>query len=150
MRNPFLFYTPPLLTSTSGDSFNESSSLQTLLSTGFITSWPIKVNYSSFFAQCKAKTCTYSIYGRQSLPTIVTSTIGVFSGLSTVLKLLIPILVHVTYWFFNNARSMYRIKFWFFYLFEHLHSQSISTNVTFLLIVKICVLYTRIDKEWKL
>jgi hypothetical protein len=52
-------------------------------------------SYSSFFAECAANLCTYSIEGRKNIIIVVTSLIGVFSGLSVALQLATPFVVQV-------------------------------------------------------
>lgn len=112
-RNKYFDYTPSLLIPLSNSDFNESSSIKAIVESAFISNSSANISYSGYFSQCAAASCTYSIYGRQSIVIIVTSIIGVFSGLSTVLKLLTPLLVQVLYWCLHDLQGMQNIKFLF-------------------------------------
>lgn len=109
IRSNYFYYTPSLLTPSPSADFNESSSISTIWDSGFISNWSANVSYSSFYSVCAPTSCTYSVYGRQNIIIIVTSIIAVFSGGSTVLRLLTPVLIQVFNWFLNGIQGMQNI-----------------------------------------
>lgn len=151
LRNKLLFYIPSLLAPSSNNNFNESSSILSILQSGFINNWTAKANYSSYFSQCSPRQCTYSIYERQSIIIIVTNVLSVFSGLSTVLKLLTPVIVQVFYWFLNHLWGMSIVILWLLNFSEKLLSHSIGVwLIPFYLSLKCERACLEVKKGWSL
>lgn len=92
------FYVPPPLNPTLDISFKPEDSILNILKKGMIDNTTVQWSYSSFFERCGATYCTYTISGYQNIITIVTTSIGIASGISVVLQLLVPLLIHVGHW----------------------------------------------------
>lgn len=67
-----------------------------LMSKVFVNTWEIsELNYTDYFNACKPVSCTYSFVGRRNLLLVITIIIGIFGGLSDLLRLLIPVVVKI-------------------------------------------------------
>lgn len=89
---------PPLLNRTLDASFHPNDSITNLLARGMIDGKFKNWSYDLFFEKCGAMHCSYSVPGRQNIIIIVTSVIGIASGLSVALQLLTPLLFHLIRW----------------------------------------------------
>ncbi|CAF3917155.1 unnamed protein product [Rotaria sordida] len=65
--------------------------VQTLINELMIVQWETNVNYDQYYLSCAPLQCNYSIHERVSLMYIVTTIIGLFGGLTVVLKIFVPI-----------------------------------------------------------
>jgi hypothetical protein len=68
-----------------------NKTVQMLVNTLFVETWTTNVEYDAYFAQCKPVSCTYTFNERQSLLYVISLIIGLYGGLTIVLKLLVPI-----------------------------------------------------------
>jgi hypothetical protein len=109
-RTYALNYLPPLLDRTVPSRFNTSTLILTIVENCLIEGWSQQVSYSSFFDQCYPSYCTYSVNELPDIIYIVTTLIGVLSGLNVVLKLLIPLLVQALYWCWGYVHGMFFSK----------------------------------------
>ncbi|CAF4273818.1 unnamed protein product, partial [Rotaria sordida] len=69
--------------------------VQTLINELMIVQWETNVNYDQYYLSCASLQCNYSIHERVSLMYIVTTIIGLFGGLTVVLKIFVPILAKI-------------------------------------------------------
>jgi hypothetical protein len=60
----------------------------------FIESWSLNVSYENFFQQCKPISCSYTLIGRYNVLYVVTTIVGLYGGLTVLLKLVVPVAVH--------------------------------------------------------
>ncbi|UJR24147.1 hypothetical protein I4U23_027113 [Adineta vaga] len=75
--------------------FNRNTTIQNLVDQFFIENWLKTLNYSSYFSQCQPQFCQYTINHRAELIYIITSLLGLYGGLSTVLHLIIPYIINI-------------------------------------------------------
>ena len=91
-------YLPPLLDQTITSRYNTSTLIYNIIESMMLEEWSPAVSFSSFFTECNPSYCTYSINQRSTIIIIITTLIAIFSGLNIVLKLLIPLIIRVFYW----------------------------------------------------
>ena len=82
----------------------------------------LPVSYPGFFSECAASNCTYSLNERQNIILIITSLIGIGSGLSVALRLVTPFLFHIVYWSLGLVQSKQE-TFRIFSLILHKHEE---------------------------
>lgn len=68
-----------------------NQTIQMLVNALFVQTWTTNVKYDAYFAQCKPVSCMYTFNERQSLLYVLLRIIGLYGGLTIVLKLLVPI-----------------------------------------------------------
>ena len=59
----------------------------------FIESWSINVSYEHFYQQCQPKSCSYTLIERHNILYVLTTIVGLYGGLTVLLKLLVPFAV---------------------------------------------------------
>ncbi|CAF1340361.1 unnamed protein product [Adineta steineri] len=106
------FYFPPTtnvtpvrtLTNHQSSVYSVNSTIETLISQLLVEQWTVNISYEAFYKQCAPATCTISFKGRNSLPVIITFLLGIFGGLTIVLKLLVPIIVYIAWMIYRKVR----------------------------------------------
>lgn len=73
--------------------FAPSASVRSLFNELFIERWFRQYDYEAFFRTCTVQKCTYTYTQRAGIVYVVTTTIGLFGGLTIVLRLLCPLLI---------------------------------------------------------
>ena len=71
-----------------------------------IEQWSNNASYSAFFDHCNPLYCIYSNNERPSVIFIIAILVGIFGGLNVVLKLLIPLILRVFFWFWTNTQGI--------------------------------------------
>ncbi|CAF2577132.1 unnamed protein product [Rotaria sp. Silwood2] len=74
-----------------------SATVKSLLNQLMVNQWETSVNYESHFEACAPLTCTYSFNTQADLLYVVTTTIGVYGGISVALKLMVPYIVKIVH-----------------------------------------------------
>ena len=67
-----------------------------------IETWNTHIQYNQYYKQCAPEQCTYTFTSRDNLLHVFTTLVGLFGGLSVVLKIIVPAVVH---WIRNRMRS---------------------------------------------
>ncbi|CAF4795170.1 unnamed protein product [Rotaria sp. Silwood1] len=70
-----------------------NTSVSDLLEQVFLEEWKTTVEYDQYFAQCAPKTCSYSYRKRADLIYMITVLLGLYGGLQTSLRFIIPVVV---------------------------------------------------------
>ncbi|CAF1080276.1 unnamed protein product, partial [Didymodactylos carnosus] len=70
--------------------YSPNTTIAKILDGFMIEQWNNKSNYSAFYDNCHPQTCTYTETKRYDIPYIVTTTIGVIGGLTTIIKMVLP------------------------------------------------------------
>ena len=89
--------------------FTPITTMETIMNSLMVDQWKWSVKHETYFRICQPSECTYTIFNRRNLILIVTTLIGLFGGLVTSLKLIIPSVVRFI--FGGNSNH------------EHRHSQ---------------------------
>ena len=76
--------------------FNVNDTMETIISRMFINRWEEEVSYDGYFQGCGPRECTYTSYYRFDPLDIITTFLSIFGGLSTVLRVLVPILLKIS------------------------------------------------------
>ena len=97
---------PPLNITASG--FAVNATVDDLVKKAFVENWFTEMSYSEYFDQCSPMVCSYTYFQQFSLIYTVTSILGVFGGLTIVLKWICPrivLLVRKIVRAFRNRRT---------------------------------------------
>ncbi|CAF3367477.1 unnamed protein product [Rotaria sp. Silwood1] len=87
-------------------SFN--STVQSLVDRLLVDQWETNVSYEQYYRACTPLSCTYTIRERRNLAYIITSIIGLYGGLTIVLKLIVPELVKIGQYLIMRRRQALR------------------------------------------
>ena len=72
-----------------------NATVQSLVNELFIDQWKTNVTYERYYAACEPLSCSYLINERGNLLYVISTTVGLFGGLSVVLKLIIPTIIKI-------------------------------------------------------
>ena len=92
----------PTLNLTLESQFQPISTISDIAAQLMVEKWSNITAHEAYFAQCKPKTCSYSYIAKNSWLVALTRIIGVFSGLSTVLRFVVPRLVRLASFCLKN------------------------------------------------
>ena len=70
--------------------FLPTTKLDEIISQLLIEEWIYKTDIEVYFEQCKPKVCTYTYIARFEIIYVITTVIGLFGGLSVILRLIVP------------------------------------------------------------
>ena len=70
--------------------FTPNNTGQDLVENGFQEEWSLSTNYSHFFSICAAHQCDYSISQRKNTVETVTLILGLYGGLTLILRFIVP------------------------------------------------------------
>ena len=99
-------YHPSNLSFSSLDSALSSPdvSVQTLVNELMVDRWESNISYDQYYASCAPLECTYTLNQRTAIIYIVTSSFGLFGGLSATFKLFVPIFVKIAQYLLMRCR----------------------------------------------
>ncbi|UJR20676.1 hypothetical protein I4U23_023797 [Adineta vaga] len=84
---------------------SRNDTIQSLIDTLLVDSWTTKVVYEHYYSTCAPLWCTYT-YSRSISPVYtITIIIGLFGGLSVVLKLITPLIIQIGYHIIRYRRQ---------------------------------------------
>ena len=83
------------LSNWSNRNFAIDSSVQELVNELMLDEKTTDIHFDDFYSQCNPALCTYSYYRRFDILFIVTTILGIFGGLSFVLRLIAPIIAKI-------------------------------------------------------
>ncbi|CAF0761016.1 unnamed protein product [Adineta steineri] len=72
---------------------NLNSTIETLLSRMFVIHWSSKISFEQYFNYCSPSSCQYTVIQRHHILFIFIAIIGLFGGLSSTLRILVPIII---------------------------------------------------------
>ncbi|CAF0930022.1 unnamed protein product [Adineta ricciae] len=141
-----------------------------LLDNLFIEEWNDFYSYDKYYSTCQPSFCSYEIQERRNSISILTEIIGIYSGLTIIIRFLIPNLVrlirrrkrHVqvtaTFGRLNFLFQLCKTKLLKLNLFRNrstdyhtVRKQIISTRsylITFILTLSLCILYTSLTNKF--
>jgi hypothetical protein len=73
--------------------FSINTTVNDLAAESFVEEWTSHISYSKFFDKCHPSYCQYSVTSRHDLLFILTSVLGLYGGMTTVLYFLVPLLI---------------------------------------------------------
>ena len=82
-----------------------NNTMEKLLGQMFITHWTNTTFFQRYFYQCAPDSCQYTIIKHNDLLFILTSLIGLFGGLSSVLSIIAPFIIRMIWAFINRRRT---------------------------------------------
>jgi hypothetical protein len=59
--------------------------------------WPVDISYTEFFNQCSPASCSYSVNQRQDIIQIIVTLLGLYGGLTVVLRFIVPYIVDLVH-----------------------------------------------------
>ena len=78
--------------------FTPGSRIETIVNSFMVDEWKWNVRYEKYFEICRPTECTYTVTSTRTIVLIITTLIGLFGGLVTSFKLIIPRLVGLIRW----------------------------------------------------
>jgi hypothetical protein len=69
--------------------------IESIINRIMVDEWLANISFTSYYDKCAPQSCTYEYTGRQSLFSVITSTIGVFGGLSLAFEILVLIILRL-------------------------------------------------------
>jgi hypothetical protein len=73
--------------------FSPNMVVEEIVNEMMIETWGENINYSQYYEQCAPKFCTYFFTSRNNALYVFTTMIGLFSGLSVALRIIVPLIV---------------------------------------------------------
>lgn len=84
--------------------FKTNTTIQQIVDELFVEQWYTNVSYASFYEQCAPKYCSYTFTKRNNLVYIVSRTLGLYGGLTTSLRFIIPLIIKIVFKIRNYCR----------------------------------------------
>lgn len=118
-----------------------NTTIQTLVNNLFIEQWLSNTSFTSYYSKCAPILCTYKLTKYNSVIQVLTTLLGVYGGLSVVLRFSIPFIVR----FWRNRRiprqrqpdigniSVMKNKYTFFFFLFSYHSLRTAQRCTSIL-----------------
>jgi hypothetical protein len=75
--------------------FPPNTSIRMIVNKMMVERWNRSIFYGNFYQNCHPANCSFTYQERIHIVSIITTVIGVFGGLSTILQLLSPVLVQI-------------------------------------------------------
>ncbi|CAF0984316.1 unnamed protein product [Adineta steineri] len=85
--------------------FSSTNTTDSIVQQMFVETCSSNVSYNQYFEQCKPDSCSVTLFESGSFIIVVTTILGLYGGLTTFLKLLVPFLVFSTYKLIPAASS---------------------------------------------
>ncbi|CAF1073467.1 unnamed protein product [Adineta steineri] len=80
----------PRILNNTNSRFNSNLLASDIVEEMFIESWSINISYKAFFQQCQPTSCSYKLIDRYNLLYVVTTILGLYGGLTVLLKIIVP------------------------------------------------------------
>lgn len=84
------------LPSTSTYGLNET--IQHMVDRLFVDNWYINKSYTNYYQECRSSQCVYSYIQKFDIVYIITTILALYGGLSTSLKIFLPVVVYIILW----------------------------------------------------
>ena len=75
--------------------FRPNMTVNEMIPNMFIEGWSSNISYSTFYTQCQPLSCIYSVSKQKDTVKIITILLGVYGGLTTVLRFVAPLLITI-------------------------------------------------------
>ena len=82
-----------ILNASISSKYTSDDNVSYILGELFLEQWIVKINYEHYFTQCASNICTYSYKKRADFIYMIAFILGVYGGLQTALRMLIPSLI---------------------------------------------------------
>ena len=86
--------------------FLPTTKLEDIISDLLIEEWIVGSDADAHYDSCQPKVCTYTYATRFGVIYVVTSVIGLFGGLSVILRLLVPLFIKILMKQIEKRRQM--------------------------------------------
>ncbi|CAF3912120.1 unnamed protein product [Adineta steineri] len=77
--------------------FSSNDTIDSIVQQMFVETCSSNVSYNQYFEQCKPDSCSVTLFEQGSLIIVITTILGLYGGLTTFFKLVVPFLVFSTY-----------------------------------------------------
>lgn len=85
--------------------FPRNITVETMMNELLLENWTITNSYEDFYNKCAPVSCVYSIEQRFDLFFVIVTILGIYSGLSVSLRLILPIIIRLTLIFLQYIRK---------------------------------------------
>ncbi|CAF3817847.1 unnamed protein product [Rotaria sp. Silwood1] len=73
--------------------FMLNSTVEDLTANVFVEQWLYNISYSAFYSKCQPSICAYSVSKRKDLLEVITIVLGLYGGLTLILRFIAPLLI---------------------------------------------------------
>ncbi|CAF1007772.1 unnamed protein product [Adineta steineri] len=88
---------PPISLNKNKTRFSPTDTIDSIVQQMFVETCSSNVSYNQYFEQCKPDSCSVTLLESGSFSIVITTILGLYGGLTTFLKLVVPFLVFSTY-----------------------------------------------------
>ncbi|CAF1027248.1 unnamed protein product [Rotaria sordida] len=92
------------LNSSALSSFLMEDTVETIFNRLMIEEWKMSSSFDGYYNSCAPATCTYRIVKRMDHVYVVAIVGGLFGGLATSLRLIVPVIAKLFYWIILHQR----------------------------------------------
>lgn len=103
----FSVYLAPL--NRSQTRFSSNDTINTIVQQMFIETCSSNISYGQFFEQCQPRSCIVTLIQRNNFVILITTILGLYGGLTTILKLVVPFFVFFIYKLIRKYNQRARI-----------------------------------------
>ncbi|CAF1054227.1 unnamed protein product [Adineta steineri] len=89
----------------SESSFEMNETVQNMVDRLFVNEWNISHSYQNYYEQCHPSQCTYSYIQNSDIPYVVTTIVGLYGGITIVLKVLSKFMIQIFFWIKNRKHT---------------------------------------------
>jgi len=89
----------------SSSDFLMNETIEQMVDRLFIDQWYINQSYDKYFEQCAVTKCTYSYVQKFDILYLVTTLMGLYDGLSKILKIIVPLIIYSILWIVNQKTT---------------------------------------------
>ena len=102
---------PQPLNSSISSYYSPDDTVELMIQRLMVDQWSTVNNFSNYYSACSPLQCTYKITQRNDLLYAITLLIGLFGGLTVVLRLLTPIIVDFVRYIYNYFKAPKSVQF---------------------------------------
>ncbi|CAF0789552.1 unnamed protein product [Adineta steineri] len=84
--------------------FEQNTTIQNIVDELFVDEWNISTSYASLYNECNPQECSYNIKRDDHFASISSRILGLYGGLTVVLRFIIPFLIEIIFKIRNRWR----------------------------------------------
>ncbi|CAF1129182.1 unnamed protein product [Adineta steineri] len=84
--------------------YGRNETVESMVNRLFVDQWYINHSYENYYKQCKPTLCTYSYTQYFNIFYIITTILGLYGGLTNLLKLILPFIIKIIFKLFSKTK----------------------------------------------
>ncbi|UJR12169.1 hypothetical protein I4U23_016346 [Adineta vaga] len=85
--------------------FQINETVQEMIDRLFVNKWDVSHSYGKYYEQCHSSQCTYSYIQSSDIPYIVTTIMGLYGGITIVLKIFSKFIIQLIFWITKRKQN---------------------------------------------